>query len=154
MPRVDHITVFDQKPGSPGAKIVMSMRVLVVAFGLMCSDVVTGVLAAFVFENASVVALLLFIIIHLAQMSTAPMVVLFFSLKMPDVVMWVIFGLSCAFRLMDIGEAIAVTVDHPRKCRSFRDSGASLGSTGSCRPQQAQHRVCSSLYKTRTINRR
>ena len=94
--------------------MVMSMRVLVVAFGLMCSDVVTGVLAAFVFESASVVALLLFIIIHLAQMSTAPMVVLFFSLKMPDVVMWVIFGLSCAFGLMDIGEAIAVTVDHPR----------------------------------------
>jgi hypothetical protein len=42
------------------------------------------------------------------------MVVLLFCLKMPDVVMWVIFGLSCAFGLMDIGEAIAVTVDHPR----------------------------------------
>lgn len=111
-PEVDHVTVFDQKPG---AKMVLSMRVLTVAFGLMCSDIVTGVLAAFVFENASVVALLLFIVIHLAQMSTAPMVFFFFSLKIPDAIMWVVFGLSCAFGLMDIGEAIAVTVDHPRE---------------------------------------
>ena len=141
-PEVDHVTVFDQKPG---AKMVMSMRVLVVAFGLMCSDVVTGVLAAFVFESASVVALLLFIIIHQAQMSTAPMVVLFFSLKMPDVVMWVIFGLSCAFGLMDIGEAIAVTVDHPRgKMSQFPGL---RGIFGFDRQLSASASTASSLFK-------
>jgi hypothetical protein len=123
-PEVDNFTVFDQKPG---AKRVMSMRVLLVAFCFMCTDVVTGVLASYVFDAASVVALILFTIIHLVQMSTVPMVVMFFSLNLSGVIMWVIFGLSFAVGLMDIGEAIAVTVDHPRrKLSKFPSVGGML----------------------------
>jgi len=64
-PEVDNFTVFDRKPG---AQTVMSMRVLLVAFCFMCTDVVTGVLVLYVFDAASVAALILFTIIHLVQM--------------------------------------------------------------------------------------
>ena len=131
-PEVDNFTVFDRKPG---AKTVMSMRVLLVAFCFMCTDVVTGVLASFVFDAASVAALILFTIIHLVQMSTVPMVVMFFGLNLPEVIMWVIFGMSCALGLMDIGEAIAVTVDHPRrKLSKFPSVGGMVGCLGFSNP--------------------
>jgi hypothetical protein len=109
-PEQDDVSFFDQKPG---AKSVMSERVLLVALALAGSDLVTGVLAAVVFDRASVVALLLFILVHLAQMVSAPAVVLYFDVSIPDVIMWVIFGLACALGLMDIGEALARTLAHP-----------------------------------------
>jgi hypothetical protein len=109
-PEQDDVSFFDQKPG---AKSVMSMRVLVVALALAGSDLVTGVLAAVVFDRASLVALVLFILVHLAQMVTAPALVLYFDLKIPDVIVWVIFALTCTLGLMDIGEALARTLTHP-----------------------------------------
>jgi hypothetical protein len=111
-PEEDDVSFFDQKPG---ARSVMSVRVLLVAAALGGSDLVTGVLAALVFSRASVVALLLFILVHLAQMVAAPAVVLYFELKIPDVVVWVIFGCACALGLMDIGEALAKTLSHPQE---------------------------------------
>jgi hypothetical protein len=111
-PEQDDVSFFDQKPG---AKSVMSTRVLIVALALAGSDLLTGVLAAAVFDRANIAALLLFILVHLAQMVSAPAVVLYFDLKIPDIIVWVIFGLACALGLMDIGEALARTLTHSQQ---------------------------------------
>lgn len=109
-PQEDNVFFFDQKPG---ARSVMSIKVLIVAGIIACGDLVTGVLAAVLFDRVNVAALLLFIIVHVCQMFTAPVVVMYFDLKIPYVLMWVIFGLACTLGLMDIGEALARTLTHP-----------------------------------------
>lgn len=114
---VDGVTAFDQKPG---AVRVMSMRVLLVAFAAMCADVVTGILASFVFADASIPALLLFVAIHVAQMATVPGAVLLLDLALPAGIMWTCCGLACALGLMDIGEATARALTHARSRRGAR----------------------------------
>ncbi|NBX17209.1 MAG: hypothetical protein EBR09_07580 [Proteobacteria bacterium] len=109
-PEQDNIVFFDQKPG---AKSVMSMRVLLLAGIIACGDLFTGALAAVIFDRANIAALILFIIIHVCQMATAPLSVMYFDLKIPYVLMWVIFGFACTLGLMDIGEALARTLLHP-----------------------------------------
>ena len=55
------------------------MRVLIVSSTLAGIDLVTGVLATVVFDRANLTALVLFILVHLTQMVTAPAVVLYFD---------------------------------------------------------------------------
>ena len=107
----------------------MSKRVLIVSLTLAGIDLVTGVLATVVFDRANLTALVLFILVHLTQMVTAPAVVLYFDLKIPDVIVWVIFGLACALGLMDIGETLARTLTHPLEQNSQLSSLQNMFST-------------------------
>jgi hypothetical protein len=85
----------------------MSMRVLLIAVCFLCTDVITGVLASFVYDGHSSVILGLLIIIHMVQISTLPFIVKVLGVTLPETIMWVVFGLSCVLGLMDICEVSA-----------------------------------------------
>jgi hypothetical protein len=100
----DDLTIFDQRPG---AKRVMSMRVLFIAIFFLCTDVFTGVLASFVHDGHSRIIVGSLIVIHMLQISALPVIVEILGVTLPETIMWVVFGLSCALGFMDICEVCA-----------------------------------------------
>jgi hypothetical protein len=93
----DNLTIFDQQPG---AKRVMMMRVLLIAVCFLCTDVITGVLASFVYNSHSRIILVLLIIIHMVQISGMSFILKVLGVTLPETIMWVVFGLSCVLGLM------------------------------------------------------
>jgi hypothetical protein len=100
----DNLTIFDQQPG---AKRVMSMRVLLIALCFLCTDVLTGVMASFVYDGHSRIILGLLIIVQMVQISALPFIVKVLGVALPETIMWVVFGLACALGLMDVCEVCA-----------------------------------------------
>lgn len=121
----DDLSIFDQQPGR---KQVMSMQVLFVAVFFFFTDVVAGVLGAFVSEGLSRILLVLLIITHLLQMSALPVIVKVLGVPLHETIMWVIFGLSCLLGCMDIGELCAMWVKgHSSYVARTRNITASTG---------------------------
>ena len=106
----DSQTVFDQQPG---AKRLLSLRVLLVAVFFVCTDIVTGVLAPLMRENSSQLFLFLIVITYAVQIAALPVIVTTMNINMSSTIMWVCFGLACLSGLMDIGEASADWVGLP-----------------------------------------
>jgi hypothetical protein len=130
----DNLTIFDRQPG---AKRVMLMRVLFIALFFLCTDIITGVLASFVYDGHSRTILGLLIIIHMVQISALPFIVKVLGVTLPETIMWVVFGLSCALGLMDVCEVCARWF---KNHRSFRMSHAVSD------PEQEENTVKDSIY--------
>jgi hypothetical protein len=130
----DNLTIFDQQPG---AKRVMSLRVLLIALCFLCTDVITGVLAAFAYDGHSKTIPGLLVIIHMVQISALPFIVKVLGVTLPETIMWVVFGLSCALGLMDVCEVCARWFNNHS---SFRMSRSVSG------PEQEEDTVNDSIY--------
>lgn len=117
----DGQTVFDQQPG---AKRLLSLRVLLVAVFFACTDIVTGVLAPLMHESASRLVLFLLVITYAVQIAALPVIVTTININVAPTIMWVCFGLACLSGLMDIGEASADWVSSRDSSSGYNESQA------------------------------